>query len=296
MINQIVDQDNTGKRLDLFLALIAPGYSRTNLRQMLNEGRVKVQGEVEYRPNYKVRTGELIEIETVAELQRVRPAGWKVDVEIVYQDENIVIANKPAGMNVHPVHTDDNQSLLNAVVYKLGDNLTEFGVNLINRIDKGTSGLVALAVSPAGAWHYAKQFAQGQVAKVYLATVPMRWYHKYREQNVHAANFIRYDARLQQQVVVQTKGEHAETDLEWCKKTNHPDWGLIYAYPRTGRTHQIRVQLAHLKFPILGDVKYGGVEYPRLMLHAYSLKLPKLGGGLINVQTSWPQDLEEIRF
>ncbi|MBL8014820.1 MAG: RluA family pseudouridine synthase [Candidatus Doudnabacteria bacterium] len=291
-----VEKIHAGKRLDLYLTLMLPNYSRSNIRKLLDMGKVMRGEEVEYRPNYKVEEGDVFVVGSEEELQRKSLTPWDVDVEIVYKDKDLVLAYKPAGMNVHPTSIEDTESLINAVAFKLKDELTPFGVNLVNRIDKATSGLVALAISPEGAWHYAKQFAEGRANKTYLAVVSADWFEDYGEEEVHVANFIRYDVIRKRQVVVQTRGDHAETDFRWEKLTDDSNWGILTVHPRTGRTHQIRLHLESLGYPILGDDKYGGKEYPRLLLHAYALELAKLGGGKINVHTSWPKDLQKIRL
>lgn len=283
-----VTENSVGQRLDLFLTLSMPQYSRTNVRKLLDMGKVKVNGEVEYRPNYKMSLDDKVQVESELELTRQHLPGWDSPIDIVYQDNDLLIVNKPSGMNVHPVAVNDNQSLLNAVYFKLAGKLSDFGVNLVNRIDKETSGLVVMALSPQGAWHYAQQFAKSQVKKEYLAVVASRWEQKYGDELVRESSFMRYDHQDRKQVIVQTRGEHAETHFQFLQETEDHHWSILQAFPLTGRTHQIRAHLAHLKFPILGDVKYGGQPYSRLMLHAYGVTLPKLGGGEVSVKTEWP--------
>lgn len=289
-----VAENNVGQRFDLYLTLSMPQYSRTNVRKLLDLGKVKVNGEVEYRPNYRVVLGDKVEVESELELTRQHLAGWNTPVEIVYQDADLLIVNKPIGMNVHPVGANDTNSLLNAVYFKLAGQLTEFGVNLVNRIDKDTSGLVVMALSPQGAWYYAQQFAKSQVKKEYLAVVSSRWNVRYGEELVRESGFMRYDFEERKQMMVQTRGEHAETHFKFLQDTNHSKWSIVYAFPITGRTHQIRAHLAHIQFPILGDTKYDGKEYKRLMLHAYSITIPKFGGGELTVKTDWPKEFDSI--
>lgn len=288
----IVNENSVGQRFDLYLTLNMPQYSRTNVRKLLDKGKVKVNGEIEYRPNYRMALGDSVEVESELELTRQHLPGWDMPVEIVYQDADLLIVNKPSGMNVHPVAANDTQSLLNAIYFQLAGKLGDFGVNLVNRIDKETSGLVVLALSPQGAWHYAQQFAQSQVKKEYIAVVSARWGDKYGDELVRESGFMRYDIKERKQIIVQTRGEHAETHFQYFQDTEDPNWSIVQAFPLTGRTHQIRAHLANLKFPILGDAKYGGKEYSRLMLHAYAITLPKLGGGEVSVNTEWPAEFD----
>src|SRR5688500_4290007 len=98
----IVAENNAGQRFDLYLTLSMPQYSRTNVRKLLDLGKVKVNGEVEFRPNYRVNAGDKVEVQSELELTRQHLPGWDTPIEIVYQDKDLLIVNKPTGMNVHP--------------------------------------------------------------------------------------------------------------------------------------------------------------------------------------------------
>jgi 23S rRNA pseudouridine1911/1915/1917 synthase len=288
--------DQHGKRLDLVLTFLYPQYSRSNIRKLLDAGKVKINGQVEYRPNYKVQTAEEIVIDDVESLQRKQLAPADIKLDIVYQDSDIVIVNKPAGLKVHPTHQNENTTLLNALYGQLGSQLTEFGVNLVNRIDKDTSGLIMAAISPQGAWHYAQQFATNQVQKTYLAAVYGNWFAKFGEEKITDNVFLQYNhlERVQVIDIHQTKGEHAQTSFQYLDSNPKQRFTLLQAQPTTGRTHQIRVQLAHLGFPIVGDTKYAGKEYKRLLLHAFKLRFTKLDGKEIRIETPVPKEFSSL--
>jgi 23S rRNA pseudouridine1911/1915/1917 synthase len=291
-----VEPKDQHKRLDLFLALAFPAYSRTQVRKLLDTGKVKRNGEVEYRPNYKVEIGDKFEVEGDSQLTRKQLKPVDIKVDIVYQNEDIVVANKPSGLKVHPTFVGDSDSLLNALTFQLQDKLTEFGVNLVNRIDKETSGLVVAAISPTGAWHYAKQFAEGQARKHYLAVVISGWEKKFGYEEVRISNFLRYDPRHKMQSIVKDGGEFAETSFQLIQTDPSAKFSLISAFPKTGRTHQIRVHLAHIGFPIIGDIKYGGKDDKRLYLHAYELDLQNPRGENLHLQAGIPAEFTQLGF
>lgn len=295
---QKVTEELVKRRLDLVIVLLFPSYSRTKARELLNLGAVKVNGVVEYRPNYKVALNDEIEV-TVQEgesSRHLKPT--KGNIEIVYQDEDLLAVNKPFGLKVHPVASRDTDSLLNVLYYQLGDKVTNYGLSLINRIDKETSGLVLVALSPKGAWHYAMQFEQSKAIKTYLAVVSASWRNKYLEKVITVRNFLADDREHHKQQVVLTskKGKYAVTAFKQIAVKE--DMALLTAEPQTGRTHQIRVQLETLEFPILGDTVYGGETYPRLCLHAYKLKIEKPDGSLLELvaepDASFPFSLSDI--
>ncbi|MCA9379522.1 RluA family pseudouridine synthase, partial [Candidatus Dojkabacteria bacterium] len=243
MAKLTVSQDQNGQRLDLFLSMQLPRYSRTAVRKLLDQGKVRLNGEVEYRPNYKVNSAEVFEIEELSELSRKQLPAYDFPLEIVYEDPDLLIVNKPSGMKVHPSGANDHKTLVNAAYHYLGDKAGEYGVNLINRIDRGTSGLVAMALSPQGAWHYAREFAQGNVTKEYLAVVSKMWLSKNGTEKVRVSNFIRYDQATKKQEVVQTRGEFSETEFEisdiefaWenGEEFDASDYVALMARPKTG--------------------------------------------------------------
>jgi 23S rRNA pseudouridine1911/1915/1917 synthase len=287
-----VSQESSGQRLDLFLTLIAGQFSRSRIKQFLDKGAVKVNSEVEYRPNYKVAVGDMIELEVAEEVEKKELPGYDIPIKIIYADEDIILVDKPSGLKVHPTAVDDNKSLLNAIYFHLGDKLTNYGANLINRIDKDTSGLVAVAISPKGAWHYSRQFAESKVRKEYLAVVDGKWisYHGFKD--VHVGGFLKYDQVNEKQFIHPSEGEFADTTFKLIKTSDDKQLALLSAIPTTGRTHQIRVHLESLNFPILGDTKYSGEPASRLMLHAYKLQMTKLGGGEIKAVSEMPAEFQ----
>lgn len=286
-----IESKDEGKRLDLVVSLYFPQYSRTNVRKLLDAGQIQIEGQVEYRPNLKVAAGQTLEVATDVELERKALPEYKFDLEIVYQDADLVVVNKPVGLKVHPTAGNDNQTLLNALYYNLKGKLTAYGVNLINRIDQDTSGLVLAAISPHGAWWYADKFARQQIQKYYLAVVDARFAHKFGFKWTEDSIFLSFDQLTRRQTVV-GQGEFAATRFMPVDTTRYA--ALLMVKPITGRTHQIRAHLEHLGFPIWGDVKYGGKDYPRLMLHAYQLQVEGPDNVVKKFEAPIPKEFETI--
>lgn len=278
------------KRLDLALIMLESQLSRTYVRKLLDAGSVKLNGVVEYRPQLKVKVGDVVELELKgAEGSKKVLPGYDFPIELLYEDDTIVVVNKPAGLKVHPSHHTETTTLINALYFQLADRLTDYGISLINRIDQLTSGVVLAAKSADGAWFYSRQFAQAKVYKEYLAVVKGNWYDTYGNETQKMSNYLDHDSKSGKQFInKQDRGDYAVTEFEAIEFDAGSRSTLIKALPQTGRTHQIRVHLAELGFPILGDDRYGGQPYPRLLLHSHVLGLSKLPEGELTITAPIP--------
>ncbi len=282
-----VTKNDVGKRLDLFITVHQKEFSRSHIKKFLDMGKVKVNGEIEYRPNYKVNLQDVVEVESSDDMGKKYIKPVNIPIDIVYIDENIVIADKPSGLKVHPSSTNDTETLLNGLAFKLKDKLSGYGINLVNRIDRETSGLVVAAISPKGAWHFSRQFASGNVSKTYLAYIEGNWSSRFGKEPKRISRWQYYDKDQKRQVVDTNmhRGKHAETIVEFIEYDKKNDASLMKAKPVTGRTHQIRLHLEEQNAPIIGDTKYSGIPYDRLMLHASRLRLPGIDGKEIDVKS-----------
>lgn len=287
-----VDSSSAGQRLDLWLSSQFPQYSRSAVRKLLDAGKVQINGAVEYRPNYRVQIEDNIEVVDVDELKRqALPA---VDfgqlIDIIYQDQDIIVVNKPEGIKVHPTTQYDKDSLLNFLYHQLQGQLSEFGINLVNRIDRETSGLVVCAVSAQGAHHYGNLFANSKAKKKYLAAVNGNWLARHGIEPITDSLFLKYNHLEKRQDVDKqhSLGEYAQTTFRFLDYSSSIKASLVEAQPVTGRTHQIRVHLESLGFPILGDSKYGGQPFERLMLHAHKLMMETPSGETLKLVAPAP--------
>lgn len=289
----IISSLEAGKRLDLWLSHTFPKYSRSSIRKLLDAGSVKLNGETEFRPNYRLREGDDVNLEEKAGLERVfLPATkYKKKLVIAYQDEHLLIIDKPIGVRVHPISLEDKDTMLNYLYHQFKGKLTDFGVNLVNRIDKDTSGLVVCALSAEGAHYYGNLFSKGELKKRYLAVVHGNWLARKGYEPLTDSLFLTYNhlEKVQQADLTHSTGEYAQTTFKHIDYSADLKASLLEVTPLTGRTHQIRIHLKQLGFPILGDTKYEGRTYPRLMLHSYKLSLIGMNGQEIKVKAEIPE-------
>lgn len=260
-----------GKRLDLFLVEKFPQYSRTYFQKLINQGFILVQGSLQ-KPSYKLHPEEKIDISfPPPETSSVQPQD--IPLNIIYEDEDIIVINKPAGMVVHPACGHKEGTLVNALLYHF-KNLpgSSFRPGLVHRLDKDTSGVMVIAKNESALSGLSKQFQKRKVEKIYLALV--HGYLKEKEGKIEAS--LGRDLKNRKKVSITSLcSREAVTEFKLREKFLS-GVSLLEVRPLTGRTHQIRVHLAAIGHPICGDREYGKEKetefYPRLMLHSWKLK------------------------
>ena len=277
-----VSQGDSGVRLDRFLVSRTQGrLSRNRLQSLIHAGHVLLDGAPCVKPNYKLRGEKEICLHVPAsECSDIRPES--IALEIVYEDQDIAVVNKPSGIACHPVGPVRTGTLVNALLYHL-DNLSGIaGVirpGIIHRLDKGTSGLVVVAKNDRSHQVISRQFSERKIHKEYLAVVRG---HPCPEHQVLDGAIARSRSN-RKRFTVARHGRPAETEIRVleCLRGH----ARVVARPRTGRTHQIRVHLSRCGHPVVGDVLYGyrigdpfcpGVrkqleQYPGFLLHAWKL-------------------------
>lgn len=271
-------------RLEEFLFDYFGGLSRMYLRDVIKSGACEVNGCAENR-GFRVRAGDLIEIAVDAERENsMRPEN--ISLDIVFEDDQLIVINKPARMLVHPTHRDKNGTLLNGLSYYLngngrfsGNEVVSIRPGLVHRLDRETSGLIIVAKARSAHKELARQFQKRSVEKLYIARV---------EGMIHADSGTiespigRYaDKQLWD---VKDDGKHSITRFRVLDRS--ADATLLNLQPITGRTNQLRVHCASIGHPIVGDVKRGGRPYRRLCLHACRLSFRHpVSGETITLQT-----------
>lgn len=257
-------------RLEDFLLDQFPSLSKMYLREVVKRDLCEVNGTPE-NIGRRLRPNDLIEV--VLDPSRetaMRPAD--IPLEIVFEDEHLIVVNKPAGMLVHPSHRENNGTMLNALAFYLnrkGANASSSTIRpgLIHRLDKQTSGLVVVAKTARAHRHLSGHFMKKRVEKRYLALVEGV---VERDEGTIEAPIGRYDELKHWSV--KADGKHSESRF-WVRE-RHADTTLIDLEPVTGRTNQLRIHCELIGHPIVGDVKRGGREFERLCLHAYRLSFP----------------------
>lgn len=274
------------KRLDEFLFAEFPHLSRLYLRELVRDEKCEVNGRWENR-GYLLKTNDFVEVE----VDRTRQTSLQpeaIPLEIVFEDAAFLVVNKPSGMLIHPTVRVRTGTLLNALAHHLNvsTNAAEDfkRAGLVHRLDKDTSGLVVIAKTARAHRILCSHFQRKLVEKRYFAMV--EGVIKAASGTIDAPIGRFAEERLWN---IKEDGKHAVTRF-WVKQ-RFEDKTLLELEPVTGRTNQLRIHLAHVGHPILGDIKYGGREFPRLCLHAYKLNFWHPNGSKrLNFETALPDN------
>jgi 23S rRNA pseudouridine1911/1915/1917 synthase len=312
------EEDST--RLDRVLAQHSPTLSRSRLKALILAGQVAVKGAAVRDPAYHVAKGDTITID-VPEAAPAEPAGEAIALNIVYEDDDIIVIDKPAGLVVHPAGGHETGTLVNALIAHCGASLSGIGgvkrPGIVHRLDKDTTGLLVAAKNDRAHASLTRQFADhgrsGAMRRGYLA---FAWGVPNRQRGTIEAPLDRHP-HAREKMAVRESGRHAVTHWEvletFSGRGGKPAVSLLACQLETGRTHQIRVHLAHIGHPLLGDAVYGAhfktrantlappaqaalAALGRQALHAYRLTLehPKTGE-ILEWEAPLPQDLHLLQ-
>ncbi len=278
--------EDTKERLDRVLARALPALSRSRLQALIGEGCVQLNGQVVTEPARKVNAGEVIALD-VPPPEDPEPKGENIPLNVVYEDEHLIVIDKPAGLVVHPGAGHWTGTLVNALIHHCGESLSGIGgvkrPGIVHRLDKDTTGLMVAAKSDAAHTALSEQFADhgrtGPLQRAYLAFV---WGRPKRETFTIDKPLDR-DTKNREKQAVRASGRQAITHitvLESYPSRDNPIVSLVRCELETGRTHQIRVHLASEGHPLLGDDTYGpGFKTKTARLPPRRARRPKLWGG-----------------
>jgi 23S rRNA pseudouridine1911/1915/1917 synthase len=312
----IVAGDEGSVRLDRVLALRSPELSRSRLKALILAGHVAVKGAAIRDPAYHVAKGDTITID-VPEAVAAEPAGEAIALDIVHEDDDIIVINKPKGLVVHPAAGHETGTLVNALIAHCGASLSGIGgvkrPGIVHRLDKDTTGLMVAAKNDRAHQSLTEQFADhgrtGAMRRGYLA---FAWGLPNRQRGTVDAPIDRHP-HAREKMAVRESGRPAITHWEISESFNGRDGkpiaALLACQLETGRTHQIRVHLAHIGHPLLGDAVYGPhfktkanalgpraqaalAALGRQALHAYLLTIehPRTGE-ILSWEAPLPEDL-----
>jgi 23S rRNA pseudouridine1911/1915/1917 synthase len=310
-----VDKGQDSLRLDRFLTDKTANASRNKIQQAIDSGVVKVN-DLPSKANYKIKPGDVITYWVARQNKHTDVLPEPIPLDIIYEDDELLVVNKPAGMVVHPAHGNWTGTLVNGLAYHFSQ-LPELPGNsgrpgLVHRIDKDTSGLLVIAKSEVAMAHLAQQFFDHSIERTYLALV---WGEPSSDSGTvdMAIGRSAKNRKIMDTFPEGDYGKHAITHWQVIKRLRYVS--LISCKLETGRTHQIRIHLKHLGHPLFNDAAYGGDKIrkgtqfskyklfihncfkiiPRQALHAKSLGFihPKTGTYMY-FESPLPQDMEDV--
>ncbi|QVK19160.1 RluA family pseudouridine synthase [Mycoplasmatota bacterium] len=248
----IVQEEDANERLDKLISSQFSDFSRNKIKKMLEEDLIRVNKKIE-KPSYKVNWGDFISIKVKdPEVSEIKPEN--IPLDIYYEDEDVIVINKPSGMVVHPANGHLSGTLVNAALYHCDDLSGINGIcrpGVVHRIDKDTSGLLIMAKNDQAHQFLAQQFKDKTTKRVYYALC--QGIIKHNKGTIDAP--IGRDKNERKRMAVIPGGRNAVTHFEVIERIG--PYTLISCKLETGRTHQIRVHLKYIGFPLVGDEKYG---------------------------------------
>ena len=253
MKNYIVNEEEKGKRLDVYIASKDDETTRTSSQRQIEQGNVVVNDKVITKVSYKVAEGDKIEI-AEQEPVEIELKAQDIPIAIVYEDKDIIVVNKPKGMVVHPANGNPDGTLVNAIMAICKDSLSGIGgeirPGIVHRLDKDTSGLLIVAKNDIAHVNMSEQIKRHEVKKTYIALV--RGVVKENEATIDMP--IGRSNSDRKKMAVTKNGKNAVTHIKVLKR--YDKYTLLEINIETGRTHQIRVHLAHIGYPVIGDYIY----------------------------------------
>lgn len=301
MVNEaatvLIFEENTPQRLDKYLVEKLPDFSRSRLQTLIKEGKVAVNGAEVHKTGFLLEGGERVEIQ----VPPPQPSGWvpeEIPLEIVFENENLMVVNKPAGMVVHPAAGHTSGTLVHAALAhspEMEGIGGEQRPGIVHRLDKNTSGLIVLAKNDKTHRWLVNHFRERTVKKIYLALVDGK--PPTPSGRVEAPVGRSSSDRKKMAVVPSTRGREAQTEYHTLEA--FPEHTLLEVHPITGRTHQIRIHMQFLGCPVAGDTVYGRrhstIAADRHFLHAARLTIQLPGEETTRTfEAPLPDELEQV--
>ena len=295
MYKYIVKNEDKGKRLDRYVTEQNAEITRTAVQRLIDEKNILVNGK-EQKASYKVNENDVVEVE-IPEPKKIEIKAENIPIEVIYEDSDIVVVNKPKGMVVHPGNGNLDGTLVNAIMAKCGDSLSGIGEEIrrgiVHRIDKDTSGLLIVAKNDKAHVNLSEQIKAHKVKKTYIALVR----GVVRENEATIDMPIGRSKTDRKKMAVCKDGKNAVTHIKVLKRWEH--YTLLQVNIETGRTHQIRVHLSYIGYPIIGDYTYsnGKNEFGVVgqCLHAQKLEFKHpTTNKIMELEAPLPEYFQEI--
>ena len=291
----VVEENTQKKRIDSYIVDKNINLSRTAIKRLLDEGKILVNGKKQ-KPSYKPEVGDIITIE-IMKPKEVELKPQDIPIDIIYEDKDIIVVNKPKGMVVHPANGNPDGTLVNAILAKCKDSLSGIGgeirPGIVHRLDKNTSGLLIIAKNDQAHINMSKQIQDRKVIKKYIALV----------KGVIGENTATIDMPIarstkdRKKMAVDPKGKEAITHYKVLQR--YDKYTLLEIKIDTGRTHQIRVHMSYIGHPVVGDMQYSngknefGIEGQ--MLHSKYLEFDHpITGKRLKLEAPLPEYFEQV--
>lgn len=291
----VVEEEYAGLRLDKAIALKYTDLSRTNIQRLIEEDKIFINDK-KAKASYKVELGDKIQVEEI-EAKEISLKPQDIPLDIIYEDNDIIVVNKQKGLVVHPANGNPDGTLVNAIMNICKDSLSGIGgeirPGIVHRLDKDTSGLIIIAKNDKAHIHLSEQIKNHEVKKTYIALV--RGNVKENEATINMP--IGRSTKDRKKMAVSKNGKNAITHFKVIKR--YENYTLLEIKIETGRTHQIRVHMSYIGYPVVGDAVYSNGKNPfgvtGQMLHAKNLvfKHP-ITNKELNLEAPLPEYFKEI--
>lgn len=279
----MITKFTVGERLDKVVSAEFEQYSRSALEKLIKSGDITVNG-AKVEPKYRMKAGDMIEADLSIFSQEIP----NIDLPVVYDDKDVVVIDKPAGVLTHAKGTLHNEATVATWLKQNYGSSDEFWSSnrggIVHRLDRGTSGLIVCAENEKAQTHLQKQFSTRKVKKTYLAIIA----NPLPESEGLIDIPIERNPKKPASFRAGVNGKSAQTSFKALKSDSKKT--LVELQPKTGRTHQLRVHLAYLNCPILGDELYGGDSNGRMMLHAWKLEITLPNGNREQFEAPVPRE------
>lgn len=290
-----IENETQNIRLDKVITILNPELSRSMIQKMLDDGKILVNNKQE-KASYKTKLKDIIQVEDIIP-KEIELKAQDIPIEIIYEDNDIIVVNKPKGMVVHPANGNPDRTLVNAIMNICKDSLSGIGgeirPGIVHRIDKDTSGLLIVAKNDKAHINLSEQIKNREITKKYVALV--RGVVKENQATIDMP--IGRSDKDRKKMAVKKDGKKAVTHFDVIKRYN----GYTYLDIKidTGRTHQIRVHLAEIGYPIVGDEVYSNGKNPfgvvGQMLHAKSLEFKHpITGETLKLEAPVPEYFQKV--
>ena len=292
-MNQKIEVNESGIRIDNYLSNEIPEFTRSKIQKMIENESIKINGK-KTKNSYKVQDGDIIEINEIEEEIEIKPEN--ISLDIVYEDEDVIVVNKPSGMVVHPAIGNYSNTLVNGLMYhskSLSNVNGEFRPGIVHRIDKDTSGLLLVAKNDFAHNSLAKQIQEKTVNRIYIALVSGVINH---DTGTIDAPIGRDQVNRKKMTVTSVNSKDAITHFKVLER--YKNASLLECKLETGRTHQIRVHLKYINHPVINDPVYGNKKNINdfgQMLHAKTIGFnhPR-SGKYMEFTSDLPEEFLEI--